>query len=120
MQNIFPLLAEVDSPEMRLGVWMVCLASALAIANSIKNLFFRKPSIDAEFATKVEVAGVRGEVRKVETDLADFRDDVDGKLDQARVEHTRDIASLHEKINGIATGVSYIRGKMDEEQKHKS
>ena len=96
-----PLFAQLnDVAPSALRDWLMILAGLLGIAVLIKQLFPpRKPSIEAEFATK--------------HDVKELREDVDTRFEDLRIERERNIGELHEKINGVAGDVAFIRGRME-------
>ena len=89
-----------DVPSGALRDWLMILAGLLGIGVLIKQLFPRRtPPFEAEFATKC--------------DVKDLREDVDQRFEDLRIERERNISDLHEKINGVANDVSFIRGQME-------
>lgn len=101
------LLAQVPPPkEGNTEQWLWSLAALLAIAALAKGLFIRKPSIDAEFATKKDV-------RATDDKIDALRTDVDERFESLQIERQRNLGELHEKINDVAGDVAFIRGRME-------
>lgn len=95
---ILAQLSDVSAGALR--DWLMILAGLLGIAVLVKQLFPRRvPPIEAEFATK--------------GDVKELREDVDTRFEDLRVERERNISELHEKINGVANDVCFIRGQME-------
>ena len=91
----------LDHPDLRSNEMAERLSAALG-----KGLFVRKPSIDAEFATKKDV-------QRTDAKIAELRADVDEKFESLQIERQRNIGELHDKINGVAGDVAFIRGRME-------
>lgn len=87
--------------------WLVILAGLLGIAVLVKQLFpKRTPPLEAEFATKKDV-------KETDRKIDSLRKDVDDRFEGLQIERARNLGELHEKINGVAGDVAFIRGKME-------
>ena len=105
------LLSEIPSPAPgSTEAWLWSLAALLAIGLLIKNLFFRSPSVEAEFATKAEVKAVESKIEE--------------RLDLLDLKRSRQVAALHEdireterslgaQIKVVAENTAFIRGKIE-------
>lgn len=108
-----PLLADIPSPTPgSTEAWLWSFAALLAIGLLVKNLFYRTPSVEAEFATKAEVKAVESKIEE--------------RLDMLDLKRSRQVAALHEdireterslsaQIKVVAETASYIRGKLDKD-----
>ncbi len=107
MTSMMFLLGQIPQPrEGTVEQWLWACAALLSIAALAKGLFVRKPSIDAEFATKKDV-------RATDLKITELRADVDEKFESLQIDRQRNLGELHEKINGVAGDVAFIRGRME-------
>ncbi len=105
------VIAQLQSvPADALKDFALIIAGLVAIAVGIKQLIVRKPSIDAEFATKSDLAVTDRKIDKL-------RDDIHEQFTGEGLRSLRSAAELHEKINQVSQDVSFIRGGMDARDK---
>ena len=105
------MLSEIPTPTPgSTEAWLWSLAALLAIGLLIKNLFWRTPSVEAEFATKAEVKAVESKIEE--------------RLDMLDLKRSRQVAALHEdireterslsaQIKVVAETTAFIRGKIE-------
>lgn len=93
------------------GVTITLLIIAAGLV-TFNKLFVRKPSIDAEFATKAEL-------RELEKDMDARFDKLDTSLDTKLAvldaKRSRQVAQLHEDIRSVDAKVERILGRLDKD-----
>ena len=96
--------------------WLIAAAAVGSLAVLGKQLFVRKPSIDAEFVTKAEFRAFR---EGVERDLNGLRDKIDArfltlveKIDAVKAEllvaGERRGSSIHRRMNELEAGLARL------------
>jgi hypothetical protein len=99
MLDALLLFAQVpEASPKQIGDWLVCLAAVLVITKLAKDLFVRKPSVEAEFARKEDLAK-----------LAE-------RFDDLQMERQRNLGELHEKINTVDRRLASIQGYLKKSQ----
>lgn len=95
------MVATPPAPAGSLETWMLCFGTMLGIIALIKIILPapRKPPIEAEFATRIEL-------RQVEQSFAD-------RVETIEIKRSKQIAELHDKIDAVSRDVAFIRGKME-------
>lgn len=80
---------------LQIGEWLTSAAAVAVMFAALKVLFVRKPSMDAEFATKTEIS------------------EMEDKIDSNNIAQVREQGVLHEKINAVAIDTAFIRGNLE-------
>lgn len=89
-----PLLAELPTPAPGATETLLwSLAALLGFVLLLKQLFFRSPSIEAEFATKSELRAVEA---KIDGHIGRIETRIDDKLNELDLKRSRQVAALHE------------------------
>lgn len=91
------ILANIPAPASgSVEQWLWAFAALAAVALMVKQLFTRTPPIDAQFATKAELAEVRKELIASQA---------------AHMAHMQNVTQrIHERIDEVLRGVSEING----------
>jgi hypothetical protein len=103
-------------PPGSIESWLIAAAGVGSLALMGKQLFVRKPSIDAEFVTKTEFRAFR---EGVERDLNSLRDKLDArfltlaeKIDTLKTELLvaveRRGSSIHQRMNELEAGLARL------------
>ncbi len=99
----FPL-AQIPAPSPgSIESWLWAFAALCAVAVLFKTLFVRKPPIEAEFATKADLAALKTELQSLRSDF-DARLDANNKSGEARA------SGIHKRINDVFSAVDEMRG----------
>lgn len=104
MNSLLAQLTSVSSDSVRDG--LLILGGLLGLAALVKQLFVRKPPIEAEFATKRDL-------KETDEKIDALRVDMNERFGEMDVKRERTLAELHEKVNGVAQDVAFIRGKLE-------
>lgn len=121
----------------QVGLWLACLVAVLYAASLIKGLLpsARKPPLEAEFATKAEVATLRADlvttIGAIRTELSDglrrFEQENDlghQVIDSRLIEHAKQAeeraSKLHLRIDALATDTHTLIGAFREHRKQEN
>ena len=104
------ILAQLANPEpAALGIWLGCLAGLMVVLNQGAALvarFKESPPAHDKYATKAELAEVKGDIEDMRTALtANYNKIMESSADARR--------RLYEAINAVAAGVHRIEGALD-------
>jgi len=104
---MMPILAalEVDNNTIVIGLVVMALIQLAQFAVNLRELFVRKPSIEAEFATKAEVAAVEADVDKL-------RDDLGAMERRISTEASRRASTLHQRMDDMDKDISNVPSRV--------
>src|SRR5690349_7303048 len=103
------------------GNWFVGLIGVLGVvylvlgvAQQCRRLFGKHPPIGEELSRVNQE--LRNDLTRVAMDCerrhSSLHNELDERFRELAVERTRSLSELHEKINGVAGDVAFIRGKL--------
>lgn len=119
-----PCLARAGELEERRGEWVSQLfwfLGGVGSAAGIYGILRRKPPIEAEFATKRELAQFRDEkskeIHQLKLDLDDIRKQI--RIDYENIQRAAEAraSGLHVRINAVLEGLAELKGSFEETRK---
>jgi hypothetical protein len=113
----FGILAQIPQPKAgQMEEWLLAMAALAAIALLLKNLFVRKPPIEAEFVSRAECKQHHAEMEQdmddIRKELRALREFMAQKIEGIRVDmeisNERRASVLHTRINDLATSLARV------------
>jgi hypothetical protein len=132
------ILAQLPNPTpSQLGTWLVCLAATLFIIDLARRVFVRKPPVEAEFATKAELASLKSEILSrqekeyekldaalrnlevsVRTEIRTFTMKLDAVPSELNLASERRATEIHKRVNELERLTGKLEGVLSQMEAH--